>query len=572
MAAVCALIAGLSVVAPGKIIYVDDDAKEYGNGSSWANPYKYLQAALTAASAGDEIRVAQGTYRPDQGLPSMSTRGRSGSTPVAAVFQLKNGVAIMGGFAGIGAEDPNARDTERYKAILSGDLQGNDVDLWGPGNPVYEFLRADNSAHVVQSIKTDATAVLDGFVIESAVDSDFFNQGGSPTIANCVFQKGSTPNSGGALRCDGGQPTLTNCLFQENNSTNSQGGAIDVLGGRLTLSNCRFLGNWAWKEGGAICCTNGDLALTGCTFERNAGSWGGAIHHAAGTLTLVDCAFEGNAANDGGAVAFLVEAASMTRCTFARNWATMSGGAVENKGGAAPTLDQCTFTGNEAGEGGAIYTLRIVAPAAGPGMVLTRCLFTGNRASSEGGALFDDNLGLTIVNGTFTGNWAQKAGTLGWRYVMAGDTPCQISLDNCIVWDGRGSISPVSLPTRGTSVMMKENVIIRYSDVQGGWAGEGNIDADPCFAAPGRWVDAADPAIVVPPEYSGATWVDGDYHVRSQAGRWDPASNSWVKDNVTSPCIDAGDPSIPVADEPEPNGGRINIGAYGGTTEASKSL
>jgi len=40
---------------------------------------------------------------------------------------------------------------------------------------------------------------------------------------------------------------------------------------------------------------------------------------------------------------------------------------------------------------------------------------------------------------------------------------------------------------------------------------------------------------------------------------------------VTSPCIDAGDPNSPVAEEPQPNGGRINLGTYGGTAEASKS-
>ena len=488
------------------------------------------------------------------------------------VFQLKNGVAILGGFAGVGAEDPNARDTQRYETVLSGDLHGNDVDLWGPGNPIYESLRADNSIHVVQSIQTDATAVLDGFVIESAADSDFFNQEGSPSIANCVFQKGSTSNSGGALRCNGGQPTLANCIFQGNSSTNSKGGAIDVWGGRLTLSNCRFLGNWAWKEGGAICCIDGDLTLTSCTFEKNAGSLGGAISHVLGTLTLVDCGFEDNAANIGGAVWFGVEAASLTRCTFTKNWAATAGGAVNNDGGAAPTLDECTFTGNAANNGGAIYALRVVAPAAGPGMVLTRCRFTGNRASSTGGALFDDSSGLTIVGCTFTGNYAQKAGTLGWRYRRTGDAMWQTSVENCVVWDSKGSISPVSLPTRSGSYEVKEDVIVRYCDVQGGWPGEGNIDADPRFAAPGRWVDGDNPEVIVTPSHPNAAWIDGDYHLKSQAGRWDLGGKDWVLDDVTSPCIDAGDPSTPVADEPTPNGGRINLGTYGGTTEASKSL
>ena len=57
----------------------------------------------------------------------------------------------------------------------------------------------------------------------------------------------------------------------------------------------------------------------------------------------------------------------------------------------------------------------------------------------------------------------------------------------------------------------------------------------------------------------------------SQAGRYDPTSQSWVTDDVTSPCIDAGDPMSPIGNEPFPNGGIVNMGAYGGTDEASKS-
>jgi hypothetical protein len=91
--------------------------------------------------------------------------------------------------------------------------------------------------------------------------------------------------------------------------------------------------------------------------------------------------------------------------------------------------------------------------------------------------------------------------------------------------------------------------VITYSDIQGGFNGEGNIDTDPLF------VDAA----------------NGDYHLMSQSGRWNPASESWIMDDVTSPCIDAGDPGTSVGLEPSPNGGIINMGAYGGTAQASKS-
>jgi len=67
-------------------------------------------------------------------------------------------------------------------------------------------------------------------------------------------------------------------------------------------------------------------------------------------------------------------------------------------------------------------------------------------------------------------------------------------------------------------------------------------------------------------------WVEGDYHLKSRKGRWDPISEDWVIDDVISPCIDAGDPNSPIGHELFPNGGRINMGAFGGTAEASMSL
>ncbi|MCW3136373.1 MAG: carboxypeptidase regulatory-like domain-containing protein [Canidatus Methanoxibalbensis ujae] len=107
------------------------------------------------------------------------------------------------------------------------------------------------------------------------------------------------------------------------------------------------------------------------------------------------------------------------------------------------------------------------------------------------------------------------------------------------------------------------NVLSSYNDVWnnnagnyggGASAGKGDISADPLFASPPH-----------------------DFHLKSQAGRWN-GSAPRVKDNVTSPCIDAGVPSEedPVygdyRNEPPPNGSRINMGAYGNTREASMSV
>ena len=89
----------------------------------------------------------------------------------------------------------------------------------------------------------------------------------------------------------------------------------------------------------------------------------------------------------------------------------------------------------------------------------------------------------------------------------------------------------------------------RYSCLERPSAGQGNISEDPLFVDPNN----------------------GDYHLRSARGRYWPEHDVWVLDDVTSPCIDAGDPGADFSRERLPNGGRLNLGAYGGTAFASMS-
>jgi hypothetical protein len=76
-------------ISTGAVIYVDADAAFSGDGTSWAEAYKYLQHALQAAESDDEIRVAKGVYKPDE-----DTAHPSGTGDRSATFHLKNGVAI----------------------------------------------------------------------------------------------------------------------------------------------------------------------------------------------------------------------------------------------------------------------------------------------------------------------------------------------------------------------------------------------------------------------------------------------------------------------------------------------
>jgi hypothetical protein len=114
---------------------------------------------------------------------------------------------------------------------------------------------------------------------------------------------------------------------------------------------------------------------------------------------------------------------------------------------------------------------------------------------------------------------------------------------------------------------------ILYSDIEGGldgvWLfgidctlnwGPGNIDSDPCFVREGYW-DFNEPK----------TFFEGDYHLQSEIGRWDPNTSLWGIDANTSVCIDAGNPGCTLGSESnDGNNVRINMGAYGGTPTASK--
>jgi hypothetical protein len=185
------------------------------------------------------------------------------------------------------------------------------------------------------------------------------------------------------------------------------------------------------------------------------------------------------------------------------------------------------------------------------------CLIVGNRATDPDGAIvYCTQSNALFINCTMAGNLAGKRGA-GLLLIDS-----HVTMANSILWGN----SPTEILCVGTG-----EVSIRYSDILGIWPGEGNLVVDPLFAVAGRWVDGNNPTVAAKPDDPGAVWVMGNYHLQSQTGRWDPKTGSWRQDERTSPCIDAGDPDTPVAQEPFPNGGIISLGAYGGTTQASKS-
>jgi len=197
----------------------------------------------------------------------------------------------------------------------------------------------------------------------------------------------------------------------------------------------------------------------------------------------------------------------------------------------------------------------------------SECLFCGNEAEGYGGALCSGQWRLVDVrNCTFSGNRASYGAFLSANHHISFQTYNPMFVRDCIVQDGGQEIfNNMSNVAIAYSTIQRDSTSIHDPANTLVW-GTGLLDGDPCFVDPGYW-----DANGTPDDPNDDFFVEGDYHLKSQAGRWDPVSASWVQDDVTSPCIDAGDPNSPVGYEPFPNGGCINMGAYGGTAEASKS-
>jgi hypothetical protein len=300
-----------------------------------------------------------------------------------------------------------------------------------------------------------------------------------------------------------GNNRLTNCTFKD-----LWLHAIDGSGDMLTLADCLFVGNGV----GIQSSSHTDLTLRNCTFvgDRTVESTG-AIDFGGDSLKLYNCKF------------MSIVADSVVRIHFRIN---REGEFI---------AENCAFVGNVG---------RSIDEWHGR-MVISNCLFAGNRRS----AINSIGVNATIEGCTFSDNSTDQGPS-------AIEAPSGAKVSNCIFW---GNSSP-AIESR------REEIVINYCDIEGGWPGEGNIDVDPYFASPGYW-DQNNTLEDTTDDF----WVDGDYHLKSQAGRWDPVSESWVIDDITSPCIDVGDPLTPVMYEPHPRGYYINMGAYGGTETASKS-
>ena len=319
------------------VVYVDkDNASGTEDGASWATAFTEIQAGVDAALAagGGEVWVAQGNY------------GERRSNTTGSLLMAQD-VHLYGGFAG-GESALEQRNWFDNVTVIDGTTARN-------GSRAY---------HVV--IGAD-DATLDGFTVtggraNNAISSrdrggGMYNDGASPTVANCVFEDNSANYRGGGMyNGDSASPALTNCKFIGNSAA-----------GALFSQGC---------GGGMSNTGNSSPVLTNCVFHDNAAhpamfsdGCGGAMYNADAAPVLTNCTFYANTAHgaflsdgDGGALYNQASSPVMTNCIL---WGD-SPNEIDNNGGGSAIVNYSDVQGGYGSGTGNIEAAPLFAnPAAG---------------------------------------------------------------------------------------------------------------------------------------------------------------------------------------------------------------
>lgn len=158
---------------------------------------------------------------------------------------LKDGVAVLGGFAGHESSLEERSLAQNEPTILSGDLENDDLAVEAVRS-VEDTMIGTNTEEVVAAIGVGRTAVLDGVTITGGMNRD---------------------GDGGGMRIYGASPTINACRFVRNFA--NEGGGISLERSTPLISNCLFFQNEADESGGAISCVFARPLITHCTFVDN---------------------------------------------------------------------------------------------------------------------------------------------------------------------------------------------------------------------------------------------------------------------------------------------------------------
>jgi hypothetical protein len=349
------------------------------------------------------------------------------------------------------------------------------------------YLLSPDTA-LISSTVIDGNHLAPVVTLESAQDS-------STVIIGFTIQQGQSIDGGGIF-CYGGRPTVRDNIIRRNN-VERWGGGLFLYGAPKNICNNTICDNTALRGAGLYCWQSNSKIIGNVISNNIAWEMGGGVSCVSSQATISGNLITGNVLP--GSIAW--------------------GGGIYCAGAPHPLISRNVISDNISidGTGGGIYCLHFSRPT------IINCVISNNSAHNAGG-IFLDLTDSYIYNTVFYGNIAQERG--GGLYCAYRDPV----LVNCIFWADTAQYGSEIYVASGTFPD------ITYSDVRGGWTGEGNVNIDPRFRDPDN----------------------EDFHLMALD----------CGDSLDSPCIDAGDPDMD-DDSLSCDWGlgtsRSDMGAYGGT-------
>ena len=456
---------------------------------SWATASNDLQAVINQSGAGDEIWIATGTYRPNRradALTVITVTDRNNA------FVLKSNVKIYAGFTGLETL-LSQRNIITNVVTLSGDIGTAGVTT-------------DNCYHVVIVAGLSGTlTLLDGVSIVSG------NANASFVIPSITVNTHSiNPRNGGGMYKVSSNTDITDCRFRRNDASGSGAGIYETISAVTSVyTNCTVTQNISATDGGGMY-----ILSSSCLYKN--------------------CSFNNNDASDDGAGIYLSGSGSpaFTGCTFSSNDATGQGGALYITGTGSPSFDSCTMNTNTAGsDGGAVSNLTTGI------LTLTSIIISGNTSGSTGGGIYNNNSPAQLTNCLISGNLAIGGGGIWNAFSNALIINCTIA-GNRATSQGGGIANGTSNPTVQNSIVYGNTgvsagtnsfynsgstPVVEYSLIQGGYAGTGNVNADPLF--------------VIPVAASFAPTITGDYKVQKCSPVINAGNNPDIPAGITTDLL-----------------------------------
>ncbi|MBN1771108.1 MAG: hypothetical protein JXB32_07605 [Deltaproteobacteria bacterium] len=511
------------------VVFVDGEAgDDTAAGTGWAAAKATVQAGIEAAAGLHcEVWVKAGTY--------------------VERIVLQAGVAVYGGFAGdertTGTRDTAANETildgdGGGTVVVCEDTQG-----CGPGAALDGFTVTGGAGttgggmynHLASPLVRDCRFVDN----RAAAGGGMYNDEASPTIVGCTFDGNTT---GDGVAGTSSFPRWQHEATGGNGTAAGHGGAMYNTASSPRVADCVFVGNRTGAGGpGGAAGTSYDFAVWTTGGAGGPGGSGGAVYNDSSTLVVSRTLFEANVAGTGGpgggaaawvrdmdaravgggggvggaggAIANVSSTLLAASCRFLDNRAGAggAGGAanasgrmdmIESRGGAGGvggaggavssgsstvSLVNSVFAGNTTGAGGAGG----VATSLGEMMIIAR---GGNGGAGGAGGAIRDSGAVGIASCTVTGNGTGAGGAGGVAYstemagpgtagaggAVGGVSSVGAAISNSILW---GNTSAFATDTVSQEQLTDGTATVASCDVQGGFAGTGNLDVDPEFVS-----------------------------------------------------------------------------------------